>query len=110
MPTTTDRTDPERRAWETQGRFLNPGTVYTGDLTTRVIYRRLSRHLYSSALTRPSWHWSFVIADELAERDMNPTVWLPSLAAWLDRSAVEVSATYTRHADDVRHAVEVEQV
>ena len=104
MPTTTDRTDPERRAWENQGRFLLPDTVYTGDLTAREIYRRLSRHPWEQER-----HWSTVIADELAERDMNPTVWLPRLAAWLDRRAVETSAMYTRHADDVRHAVEVEQ-
>jgi len=103
MPTATDRTDrtvrAERRAWENQGRFLLPDTVYTGDLTTREIYRRLSCHPWEQ-----EQHWSFVIADELAERDMNPTVWLPRLAAWLDRRAAEVSATYTRHAGHVRDA------
>ena len=50
MPTTTDRTvRAERRAWENQGRFLLPDFVYTGDLTTREIYRRLVR----DQLSRP---------------------------------------------------------
>jgi hypothetical protein len=99
MPTTTD--------WENQGRFLLPDTVHMGDLATRLIYRRLSRD--QGTHDEYEQHWSTVIADELAERDMNPTVWLPRLAAWLDRRAVETAAMYTRHADDVRHAVEVEQ-
>jgi hypothetical protein len=103
MPTTTDRTvRAERRAWENQGRFLLPDFVYTGDLTTREIYRRLVRD--QGTHDDCEQHWSLVIARELAERDLNPTVWLPRLAAWLDRRAVETSAMYTRHAGHVRDA------